>query len=247
MSWPTLHRSAALAVAAILLASATGHAGPPYLTDDPDPVPYHHWEVYLATQHFIARDAASGAGPFIDVNYGAMPGVHLHVMGQLAYARPSGGPTSYGLGDTEVGAKMRFVDEGGWWPMMSLYPLIDFPTGAAGKGLGTGHTHIFIPLWLQKSSGPWTTFGGGGFWWNPGAGNRNNWYVGWAQRIAGGQWIGTEVFYTTPSQVGGKANLGFNLGLVLDLSEHHHLLFSAGRSIVGDVLWQSYTAYQLTL
>jgi hypothetical protein len=51
----------------------------------------------------------------------------------------------------------------------------------------------------------------------------------------------------TPDQVGGDANLRFNLGFVLDLTEHHHLLFSAGRSVVGDSLFQGYAAYQLTL
>jgi len=59
--------------------------------------------------------------------------------------------------------------------------------------------------------------------------------------------LGTEVFYTTPDQVGGEANLRFNVGLVLDLSDHHHVLVSAGRGIVGDGLFQGYAAYQLTL
>ena len=36
-----------------------------------------------------------------------------------------------------------------------------------------------MPLWLQKSVGPWTSYGGGGYWFNPGAGNRSYAYVGW--------------------------------------------------------------------
>jgi hypothetical protein len=235
--------------AAILLGSAPGFAGPPYLTDDPEPVAYGHWEVYLATQHFITRGLATGAAPLTDINYGAWPGLQLHVMGQLTYARPGGSPTSYGVGDTEIGAKMRFVDGRDWLPMMSLYPLLDFPTGDAARQLGSGRLHGFVPLWMQKSFGPWTTFGGGGLWVNPGAGNRNYWYAGWqAQcRVSGFATVGTEVFYSTPSQTGAKANLGFNLGLVLDLSEYQHVLFSAGRSIAGDNLFQGYAAYQLTL
>ena len=133
--------------------------------------------------------------------------------------------------------------------MMSLYPLLDFPTGNAAHQLGSGRVHGFVPLWVQRSFGPWTTFGGGGLWLNPGAGNRNYWYAGWqAQcRISGFATAGTEAFYATPNQTGAKANLGFNVGLVLDLNEYHHVLFSAGRSIVGDSLLQSYAAYQLTL
>jgi len=243
-----LHGALALFAAATLLASETVHAGPPYMTDDPEPVEYLHWEVYLATQHFIYRDGASGAAPLIDMNYGALPGLQLHVQGQLTYARPSGGSTFFGVGDTEVGAKVRFVSEGAWWPMVSTYPLLDFPTGDSSRQLGTGRAHAFLPLWLQKSAGPWTSFGGGGLWINPGVGNRDFWYVGWEiQRHMADLALGAEVFYTTPDLIGGDANLRFNIGFLYDLTEHHHLLFSAGRSIVGATLFQSYAAYQLTL
>jgi hypothetical protein len=235
-------------VAIVLLAPAAGQAGPPYVTDDPEPVAYRHWEAYLATQHFINRDGATGSAPLVDVNYGALPGLQLHAMGQVNYARPSGGPTSYGAGDTEIGAKIRFINEGPWCPMMSTYPLLDLPTGDSARKLGAGHVHAFIPLWLQKSAGPWTTFGGGGLWINPGTGNRNYAYVGWEiQRRIANLVLGAEIFYTTPDQVGGDANLRFNIGFILDLTEYHHLLFSAGRSIVGANLLQSYAAYQLTL
>jgi hypothetical protein len=235
--------------ATILLAPSAGWAGPPYMTDDPEPVEYRHWEVYLAGQHFVSRDGASGSAPFMDLNYGVWPGLQLHFMGQLAYVRPSTGPGFYGVGDTELGAKIRFLNEGEWWPMMSVYPLFDFPTGDAAHGLGTGHVHAFVPLWLQKSFGAWTTFGGGGIWANPGTGNRDYWYVGWEvqRRFSDRTTIGTEIFYTTPDQVRADAKLRFNVGLLLDLTLQHHLLFSAGRSIVGGSLFQGYAAYQLTL
>ncbi len=234
--------------ASILFSSASGHAGPPYMTDDPEPVEFRHWEVYLAAQHFSVRDGSSGSAPLVDLNFGAWPGLQLHIMGQLTYTRPSIGPAFYGPGDTEVGAKIRFVNESKWCPMMSVYPLLDFPTGDAARRLGTGHTHLFLPLWLQKSLGPWTTFGGGGFWANPGTGNRDYWYLGWEvqRRVSNFATIGSEVFYTTPDRVGGDANLRFNIGLIFNFTEQHHLLFSAGRSIVGDSLFQSYVAYQLT-
>jgi hypothetical protein len=236
-------------VASMVLAPVAGYAGPPYLTDDPEPVEFGHWEVYLATQYFVTRGFATGAAPLTDINCGAWPGLQVHFMGQLTYARPSGGPTSYGVGDTEIGAKIRLVSEGDRLPLISTYPLLDFPTGDAVRQLGTGHVHGFVPLWMQKSFGPWTTYGGGGLWINPGAGNRNYGYAGWQaqRRLAGYATVGGEVFYITPGQTGANANGGFNVGLVLDLSNVHHLLFSAGRSIVGDNLFQGYAAYQLTL
>ena len=39
----------------------------------------------------------------------------------------------------------------------------------------------------------------------------------------------------------------FDHTYILDLSEHHHLLVSAGRGIIGDNRFQAYAAYQLTL
>ena len=233
---------------AVLLAPAIGYAGPPYVTDDPEPVELRHWEFYLASQHAITSDGASGTAPHVEVNYGVLPDLQLHVIAPLAYARPSGGPTSYGVGDVELGAKLRFVGEGKSRPMVGVFPQFELPVGDASRGLGTGHLHVFIPLWLQKSFGPWTTYGGGGFWVNPGQGSRNYWYAGWQvqRRFSDLATLGSEVYYTTPDQVGGNASLRFNLGLVLDLTEHHHLLFSAGRGIVGDERFQGYLAYQLT-
>ncbi|MGC9982328.1 MAG: hypothetical protein ABSF35_01740 [Polyangia bacterium] len=245
----TLRRSIAALAPVLLLAPAIARAGPPYVTDDPEPVEFRHWEFYLATQHFITRDVATGTAPHVEVNYGAWHGLQLHAIVPLAYARPSGGTTSYGVGDIELGAKVRFVDEGPWRPMVGTFPMFELPTGDAARGLGTGHLHVLIPLWLQKSFGPWTSYGGGGLWVDPGKGNRNYGYFGWLlqRRLSQLATLGTEIFYTTPDQVGGSANLRFNLGLVVDFTEHHHLLFSAGRSIVGNTVFQGYLAYQMTI
>jgi hypothetical protein len=231
------------------LAPATGQAGPPYVTDDPEPVELGHWEFYLASQHSITRTSAFGTAPHIEVNYGALPGLQLHVIAPLAYAHASGGATYYGVADVELGAKFRFVDENAWRPMVGTFPQFEVPAGSAAKGLGTGRLHVLIPIWLQKSFGAWTTYGGGGYWRNPGQGNRDYWYVGWLvqRRVSDRAALGTELYYTTPDQVGGSANLRFNVGLVLDLTEHHHILLSAGHGLLGDSVLQGYAAYQLTL
>jgi len=234
---------------ASLLVSATGYAGPPYVTDDPEPVEYGHWEFYLSSQHLVTRTAASGTAPHFEVNYGALPGLQLHLIAPLAYAHSNGGRTFYGAGDLELGAKLRFIEESETRPMVGTFPQFEVPVGAAAKGLGTGHLHVLLPLWLQKSVGPWTTYGGVGYWLNPGGGNRNYWYGGWLlqRRVSDLAALGTELFYTTPDQTGGGANVRFNVGLMLDLTEHHHVLFSAGRGLVGESVFQGYAAYQLTL
>jgi hypothetical protein len=231
------------------LCSAQAQAGPPYTTDDPEPVEYRHWEVYLASQHEVTRDGATGTAPHVEVNYGAVPNLQLHVIAPLAYAYASGEDTTYGPGDLELGAKFRFIQEDETVPMVGTFPLLELPAGSTSKRLGTGRLHALIPLWLQKSAGRWTTYGGGGYWINPGDGNRNFWYVGWQaqMKLVDSVALGGEAFYTTPDRVGGDSNLRFNVGLILDATDHHHVLVSAGRSIVGDSRFQGYAAYQLTI
>ena len=245
----TAHRWCSAALLAGVLAPSFAQAGPPYVTDDPEPVEYRHWEFYVATQDAIVRRGASGTAPHIEVNYGAMENLQIHAIAPLAYARPSGGPIAYGPGDVELGAKLRFIQEGDYRPMVGTFPMFELPIGDESKGLGTGHLHVFIPLWFQKSFGDWTTYGGGGYWVNAGTTNRNYWYLGWQaqRRLSALITLGGEVFYTTADQINGRSNVSFNIGFVIDLTEHHHILCSAGRSIVGDNLFQGYLAYQVTL
>jgi hypothetical protein len=234
---------------ALLLCSTPVAAGPPYATDDPEPVEYRHWEFYVATHCLLDHDGDSGTAPHFEVNYGVVRDLQLHLVVPLAYARPDVGPAERGLGDIELGAKLRFRDEGPGRPMMGIFPLLELPTGDAGNGLGSGHVHAFVPLWIQRSVGPWTTYGGGGYGWNPGDGNRNWWFAGWLaqRRLSKAATLGGEVFRQTPDRIDGSGDTRFNLGLVLDFGERHHLLLSAGRSLAGDVRLEGYAAYQLTL
>ncbi len=160
---------------------AAARAGPPFRTDDPEPVEYQHWEVYgFSTATSVAGDT-SGTLPGVELNYGALPELQLHVIAPLAFDAPSGSGTKFGMGDTELGVKYRFVteDADGWRPQIGVFPLVELPTANSGRGLGTGYTQVFLPLWIQKSFGAWTTYGGGGYWHNPGAGNRDYWFAGW--------------------------------------------------------------------
>ncbi len=243
-----LMRPAVAFAGALALLPAIASAGPPYVTDDPEPVAYRHWEFYLAMQNEVTSNGSAGTAPHFEVNFGAAPNLQLHLIAPLAYSRPTGGPTAYGLGDVELGAKLRFVEESESIPMVGTFPQIELPFGSESRGLGAGHLRAFLPVWLQKSFGPWMSYGGGGYWINPGAGNRDYWSVGWLvqRQVSKLASVGGEVFYTTPDRVGGDGNLRFNVGLVLDFNDHHHFLASAGRSISGDTLFQSYLSYQLT-
>jgi hypothetical protein len=224
-------------------------AGPPYTTDDPEPVELHHWEFYLATQTLLEKDGWSGTAPHIEVNYGAISNLQLHVIVPLAYAAPDGKRATYGFGDTELGVKFRFLQEGKWTPMIGTFPLVELPTGSRARGLGNGSAELFVPMWFQKSFEPWSTYFGWGVWFDLGNANRHFWFLGWqAQRKLGEHVsLGAEVFHTTPEEAGGDSDTRFNLGAIFDISDTHHLIMSAGRSIVGSSHFQAYLAYQLTV
>jgi len=237
-----------LMFAVLILAANRALAGPPFVTDDPEPVDYRHWEVYLSSIYEHGAGGSFGTLPHLEVNNGVAPNLQLHIILPAAFSNIPGGPMLYGLGDTELGAKFRFVQEGKQTPMVGIFPLLEVPSGDAGRGLGTGHLQTFLPVWIQKSWGAWTSYGGGGYWINPGAGNRNYWLTGWLlQRDLNKNWtLGGELYYTTSSAVGVRDQFNFNLGGQYNFDNGHHLLFSVGRSISGDTDLMSYVGYQWT-
>jgi len=66
----------ALALLAPLAASPKVIAGPPYLTDDPEPVEYQHWEFYVASLFNKQSGVWFATGPHVEVNYGAVPSIN---------------------------------------------------------------------------------------------------------------------------------------------------------------------------
>ena len=224
-------------------------AGPPYATDDPEPVEYRHWEFYVASQSAKAEGTVSLTAPHFEVNYGILPDLQLHAIVPLTLVVPKVGSSQYGYGDTEFGSKFRFVHEGDYAPQIGVFPLLEIPTGSASRGLGNGKAQLYLPLWLQKSFGPWTSYGGAGYWLHPGAGNANYLFLGWQvqRRLADPLTLGVELFHTTRQVTGGTSETRFNVGAVIDLSDVHHVLLSAGRALFGPTIFQSYLAYQITV
>ncbi len=244
-AWSTRAAISAGAMITLLFALQPSLAGPPFFTDDPVPVEPGHWEINTYSSATFARGATAGAMPAADINYGAIENLQLHVLAPVAFARLSGSDVKFGAGDFEIGAKYRLLtpEASDWWPQIGIYPLLDFPTGDAARNLGTGRTHAFFPIWVQKDFGDWTTYGGGGYWINPGPGNKNYWFAGWVlqYRIIETLALGGEIFHTTSSvsggsesfgvTVGSKPATGFNLGGTYDFNKTYHVLFSFGRGI----------------
>ncbi len=231
--------------ASALFTAGAAWAGPPFLTDDPEPVELGHWEIYGAAEWSWARRAASGTLPHLEANYGALPGLQLHAVVPAVLSWNQGEPLQYGPGDVELGAKLRFVEEGDARPQVGVFPLVTLPTGSSGRGLGAGRVQALLPVWLQKSFGPWTTYGGGGIRL---AADGNAAVVGWLlqRTLSAVLTLGAEAYLTIPFN-GDPVQTQVNAGLIVDLSERDHLLLSAGPSFGTGIRAQTYLAYLLTL
>jgi hypothetical protein len=233
-----------------LLGSTPAHAGPPFQTDDPDPVAFHHFEMYAFE---LSDGTGKNAGGTVlevsgyEVNYGVVPNVQLHLVLPLTVNfAPANGPTNYGIGDTELGAKIRFIKETKQIPEVGIFPFFELPSGSADKGLGVGATWYRMPLWIQKSWGPddrqWTSYGGGGETVNSAAGYANGYkdfpFAGLlVQRQFNKKWtFGGELYghgAEGPAATSTRAATMLDLGGIYEFHEGFDLLFAAGRSIYG--------------
>ena len=237
---PFARRSMAQMLMALVLLSVSGvgrvHAGPPFFTDDPAPVDYHHNEFYV----FSTLDQSNGSdaiqGPAIEYNRGIAANTQFHVVLPFSYFSSATGGSAFGFGDVEFGIKYRFVDETGDRPQIGIFPMAELPSGSARRGLGNGSTWYRLPLWIQKSWGSWTSYGGVGLDINHAPGMRDATFGGWLlQRTLGPRLtLGGEVFRQNALAIGTRGYTLLNLGGYYNFTPDFSLLFSAGHSVVGE-------------
>jgi hypothetical protein len=256
------HRPIILLLLTVLSAafSTTAQAGPPFLTDDPEPVEYQHCEFYVFSMLDAVKGATTVQTPAFEFNYGIAPETQVHVIAPFTSFASNGNPTEYGIGDMQFGVKYRFLKETDDWPQLGIYPMLMVPTGNADRGLGNGTAWTQLPLWAQKSWGKWTTYGGIGYAINPGVGEKNYLFGGWLlqRKLTEKLTLGGEIYCqgadSTYSQSAPLASLGgiyqssalFNLGGTYDFNEHVHFLFSGGYTLAGDRQTPGYLGLQYT-
>lgn len=209
-------------------------AGPPFVTDDPEPVDHRHWEVNCAATATWRRGEVSAGIPSIDINYGVVPDVQLHIQPRYSYERSAQGART-GVDDTEIGVKYRFLNikHGDSSTMLAIYPIYRMPTGDAKLGPDRGNGQLFLPLWVQHDSGKWSLYGGTGYRINPGTDNKNSLFLGATAlyKFSESLEMGGEIFHETADSVEGRGSAGFNLGGTLNLARDYNLLFSAGKGL----------------
>ncbi len=267
------------ALPAVVLWGAAGsaQAGPPFRTDDPDMVEPGHYEVNVFSSGNRHKQDTQVVLPGFEFNYGVVEGVQTHVIAPVVHDRQTDGASSpdpyastYAYGDTELGLKLRLVEEdsAGWRPEVGIYPTYEAPTGSETDNTGKGHGTAFLPLWLEKEVGDVTVFGGGGYWINGGtttsripgpsrvtstARNQNYWFegVGALYKLTDALQVGSEIFHQSRStdQPDGVAQTGTDVGGIYDVTPHDHLMLSVGRGLENAAatnMVSYYMAYQRT-
>ncbi|MBV8536774.1 MAG: hypothetical protein JO128_14335, partial [Alphaproteobacteria bacterium] len=152
-----MRRLFAAALALVLVHPAL--AGPPYVSDDPEPTDYKHFEIYTFTAGTATRDGTDGEAG-IDLNYGAAPDLQLTVTAPVGYNTSNGGRTNIGPSNVELAAKYRFLHQDDLGLDVSVFPRVFLPSGS--HTVGDNHTSFLLPLWAEKDwKSGWTTFGGG--------------------------------------------------------------------------------------
>jgi hypothetical protein len=230
---------AAVAVAIMAVAfPQAGSAGPPFLTDDPEPVDLGHYETYVFTQWDNAPATGSTVtGPAVEFNWGFLKDLQFHVVAPLENVTAPGMPGANGYGDTEIGVKYRFVQESGARPQIGFFPMAETATGNAARGLGNGETWYRLPIWLQKSydNGKWTVDAGGGAALNGAPGQYNYGFGGLlVQRALGsGLTLGAELYTQGRPAIGTTATTFYNVGGYINPSDQFSILFSLGHSVSG--------------
>ncbi len=211
----------------VLLGAEPAAAGPPYVTDDPQPTDFRHFEIYAFTLGTTTRDGSAGETG-IDFNYGAAPDLQLTAVIPLGWSAPGGGA---GLGNVELAAKYKFLHQEDFGVDVAFFPRVFLPAGSAEAG--ERHASLLLPLWIGHSWESWTTFGGGGCVINHGDDGHNFCQLGWAvtNQVTSDLQLGVEIYHATADTIGGRATTGVGAGVIYDLTENYHLLASIGPGI----------------
>jgi len=231
-----------IALVALLVSVPQAHAGPPYVTDDPETTDYRHLEAYLFASATSTRDGTNGAAG-IDFNYGAGPDLQLTLVAPVAQEKPNQSQSASGPGNIELAAKVRLEHQAriGW--DVSVFPRVFLPS--ASRRVGDQHGSYLLPMWVERDWGPWSTFGGGGYVINRGGDSRNYTLLAWAvtRQVLPRLQVGVELFHRSADTRGGLSSTGLNAGMRCDLSNHYHLLGSLGPGIQNASATNEYSWY----
>lgn len=221
---------------ASLLCLHNAEASPPFITDSPEPTDYQEIEFYLFGTMDKGSDGTSFQLPAFEADWGFAPDWQFHAVIPVNVSQPQDGSAAAGQGDIETAVSYRFLSETKYRPQIAIAPAIEWAVGDADKGLGNGQTWFKVPLWMQKSWGSWTTYGGGGYVINSADDMRNYPFAGWVvqhdlnDRLS----LAGELFMQSADSADSKSYALVNIGGSYKLNKHFDILASVGHSIAGE-------------
>jgi hypothetical protein len=224
------------------------YAGPPFITDDPQPVPYRHWEFYISSINSYQSHEWSGTAPHLEMNYGFIRNMQVHLLLPLNYAYVPHQTAKFGYADTELGIKYCFLQETATRPQLGTFPIFEVPT-VKNDEFSDGYIKIFLPVWVQKSWNKLTSYGGIGYWINQGTGNKNSFFSGGELQYEFSQAVtlGGELYFQSADAVDSKSVVAFNIGGSVNPSEKLHFIFSFGHSLTNERFFSSYLGLLWTI
>jgi hypothetical protein len=229
-----------------LLIFDSAQAGPPFVTDDPEPPPPGGWEINVPFILERTPGKTEMDSPLFDFNYG-LPNVQLKLEIPAKVVNADDDGTMAGVGDLLVGVKWRFLSNEQSKFQLGVYPQVLLPTGDRARGLGEGRSAFVFPVVAQKSWDNWTLYGNIGFWWQTATNERNYFYTGAVleREINECLTLGVELFGNSPKEHGSRSEVAFNVGGSWKLNDHVNLLFAGGRDVVGDTNAMAYVGLQI--
>jgi len=217
-------------IVVILMLGRPAMAGPPYLSDDPQPTGYKHFEIYTFSNGSATQSGRSGEMG-IDFNYGAATDLQLTATLPAGFDSPAGGKTSFGPSNVELAAKYRFLHQESFGWDVAVFPRVFLPSGS--NIVGDNRVSLLLPVWVQKDwGGGWSTFGGGGCTISA----RRAQDVCLMGGVVNYQLlpklqVGVELFHQTADGSGTPATSSLGVGARYDLNETYHLLGYLRRGI----------------
>ena len=229
----------------LLVATDLSQAGPPFVTDDPEPPPPGGWEINVPFILERTPGKTEMDAPLFDLNYG-LPDIQLKLEFPIEIVNEDSNGMQASPGDSLIGVKWRFFNNERSQVQFGIYPQLLLPTGDHARGLGDGGSAFVFPLLAQRNWEKWTLYANVGYWWQTGAEMRDYFYAGAVieREINERLTLGAELFANSPKERGGRSELAFNVGGTWRLNEHLNLLFSGGRDIVGDTTAMAYIGLQ---
>jgi Putative MetA-pathway of phenol degradation len=147
-------------LAALVMASSMGQAQQPFVTDDTDTTPRHHFHFEFSNEFDLLQHSAfplvkQNTADF-ELDYGILDNLEVGIESPLltiVNARGTVSQTITGIGDTNVSLKYNFLKERehSRRPALAISFNLELPTGDTRRQLGSGLADFYTNGILQKS------------------------------------------------------------------------------------------------